>query len=1329
MFGRRNMFIALLVALALPLMGFMCNETNEEKIVIGPDNMAPFVLPIPDQAVYVSEALALDVSPYVYDATDADTEMTYTVTSGQGTFVAIYHYTSAFVATGTYTIEFQVEDTGGKLATGTFDVVVSDPPVDYPPTIIDPPDQEVMINVPLSLDISPYVYDDNDTDLEMTYAVTTGLGSFTSTYVYGNTFAAVGTYSVDFEVEDTAGNVSTGSFDVTVVPTSASPVILPIPDQTAYANVAFSLDMTSYVWDDVDAVADMTFTVTTGLGSFAAGVYENTFVSEGAETVYFSVEDTDGYVSTGSFDVTVVATSASPVILPIPDQTTPVNVAFALDMASYVWDDVDAVADMTFTVTTGLGSFAAGVYENTFVTEGAETVYFSVEDTDGYVSAGSFDIHVYLIPIAEFGANSTTGAVPHLVQFGDLSTGTVDAWAWDFDGDGSVDSTSQNPTHVYDFPGSYTVSLKVSCNGGEDTETKADYIVVTPTPPGASFSASVTEGTAPLDVDFTDESTGDVDTWVWNFGNGADTSAAQHPSYSYTDAGVYAVALTVTGPGGTDTFTRYAYIQVRDVTSNTWYVDAASVAATPDGLSWATAFPYIQSGIDAATDYDLVLVADGTYTGAMNRNLNFGSKSIYLQAYDYYGSVICTINCENTAQAFIFDDSETKDAVVDGFTITNGYATGHGGALFFSNASPTILNCTITNCNANYGGAIGGYGSSSMPVISGCTIENNDAIYGGGISLSEGTITITDCMIKNNYADSYGGGCMFWEDATAYMQFCDVKYNEANESGGGIWIDESWDSLIMNDCNVDWNDAYYVGGGICSENTNATLTNCSVSNNSIDGDDYEACGGGIAFEDGILILSGCDVSDNTISGEIALAIGCGAYVYSDSEPTTLLATNCTFNRNSGQGFYGAGGGGIFTEDAFMELTGCTASYNRLQTMGIISETEEPIIGAGGGILTGGETILTNCVISYNNIDVMALMQDMAFVWGGGVGAGFMMEDPMTNVTMTNCTVTDNNTELLALVTEYFAAAGGVGIYSQSASLDNCSVLRNNLSVTGMAMDTSECGGGGAYIMGEMIDIQNSNISNNSVSSMDYCDAGGLYVEYNLATLTNCTISANSADAQYDAYGGGVYAIGAGPPGFIILEDCDISDNSAHANNEVSAYGGGAYVTQTYADLFNCLVTNNHSEHYGGGFYFVECEAEIMFSTIADNHAEEYGGGIYSYAEAYVYDSIIWGNTANYDGNQVYDDSDTVYLDYCIVPNDTQDPDRFYGSVIEELSCINANPLFVTGPRGNYYLNQLLSPAMDAGDCAADECDMETKTTATNGMPDSGIVDIGHHYEP
>ncbi len=78
--------------------------------------------------------------------------------------------------------------------------------------------------------------------------------------------------------------------------------------------------------------------------------------------------------------------------------------------------------------------------------------------------------------LADFTADTNDGVEPLTVKFKDLSHGNPDSWLWDF-GDGGT-HTAQNPIHVYQTSGTYTVSLEVKKNSKSDKKIKNDYIIV-----------------------------------------------------------------------------------------------------------------------------------------------------------------------------------------------------------------------------------------------------------------------------------------------------------------------------------------------------------------------------------------------------------------------------------------------------------------------------------------------------------------------------------------------------------------------------------------------------------------------------------------------------------------------------------------------------------------------------------------------------------------------------------------------------------------------------------------------------------------------------------
>ncbi len=169
-------------------------------------------------------------------------------------------------------------------------------------------------------------------------------------------------------------------------------------------------------------------------------------------------------------------------------------------------------------------------------------------------------------PDANFtNATPRTGVVPLTVQFTDVSlTNTRLTYAWDFNNDGTVDSTAKNPSFVFTTVGNYSVNLTVRNSAGSDTEVKINFVTVNPPPsaPVAAFTADPVSGTAPLTVEFTSESTGTPPlTHAWDFGDG-NTSSSENPSHVYASVGTYSVNLTVTNSAGNDTLLRTDYITV-----------------------------------------------------------------------------------------------------------------------------------------------------------------------------------------------------------------------------------------------------------------------------------------------------------------------------------------------------------------------------------------------------------------------------------------------------------------------------------------------------------------------------------------------------------------------------------------------------------------------------------------------------------------------------------------------------------------------------------------------------------------------------------------------
>ncbi len=238
-------------------------------------------------------------------------------------------------------------------------------------------------------------------------------------------------------------------------------------------------------------------------------------------------------------------------------------------------------------------------------------------------------------PNAQFSSDTREGCNPLTVNFSDASTGEITDWSWDF-GDGSV-SSLQNPTHDYTTSGTYTVSLTVTGPGGQDTETKTDYIAVLD-PVGADFAGTPLTGDAPLSVAFTDQSSGEADSWSWDFGDGG-SSSQQNPTHEYTSPGTYTVSLTVSNSCDSDTETKVDYVVVNEPpgeaplaafsgspTAGTAPLTVTfSDASTNNPTTWSWNFG---DGNSASTQNPVHEYADpGTYTVSLTVTNAFGSDT------------------------------------------------------------------------------------------------------------------------------------------------------------------------------------------------------------------------------------------------------------------------------------------------------------------------------------------------------------------------------------------------------------------------------------------------------------------------------------------------------------------------------------------------------------------------------------------------------------------------------------------------------------------------------------------------------------------------------
>jgi gliding motility-associated-like protein len=184
----------------------------------------------------------------------------------------------------------------------------------------------------------------------------------------------------------------------------------------------------------------------------------------------------------------------------------------------------------------------------------------------GQTANKTHTVTVFKSPVADFVASVSKGCLPLDVYFTDHTvpgSGALKTWFWDF-GDGT-NASVQNPVHKYTQAGKYTVALIVTDNNGcNNTLSRSSFIVIDPPSlTSLAFSGKPLSGCdLPLNVAFSNSSTGKGLSYLWNFGDGQ-TAAVANPVHAYTMAGLFQVFLVGTNAAGcSDTLKKPAYVNI-----------------------------------------------------------------------------------------------------------------------------------------------------------------------------------------------------------------------------------------------------------------------------------------------------------------------------------------------------------------------------------------------------------------------------------------------------------------------------------------------------------------------------------------------------------------------------------------------------------------------------------------------------------------------------------------------------------------------------------------------------------------------------------------------
>jgi len=330
----------------------------------------------------------------------------------------------------------------------------------------------------------------------------------------------------------------------------------------------------------------------------------------------------------------------------------------------------------------------------------------------------------------------------------------------------------------------------------------------------------------------------------------------------------------------------------------------------------------IQEAVDAAGQGDTLLVAAGTYSGPLNRDIMFYGKNLYL--YSESGPGMAVIDCQNAGRAFEITGGETPALTIEGFEVRNGYApVGEGGdrwggAIFCAYSGCSIVKCSFVDCSSDYGGAM--YcGISAVITIVSSEFSGNDATsYGGSIYCYAADVDVAKCTFTDCEAGISGGGLCAKTGTLIEISDCDFVECSAPD-GGGVYV------------------GTFDNGGTEPESP-SLVRYCTFTRN-------DASRGGGLFINGFTWLNAqfCDFEHNT-----AQSYGGGIYALTDYT-RSLTVQNCTFVFNGSEH-----GGGVFAAGVF----GFQMSVNQ----SIFA------FGTGGGTIQAEDygTVFPNYCVAYGN---------------------------------------------------------------------------------------------------------------------------------------------------------------------------------------------------------------------------------------------------------------------------------------------------------------------------------------------------------------------------
>lgn len=310
-----------------------------------------------------------------------------------------------------------------------------------------------------------------------------------------------------------------------------------------------------------------------------------------------------------------------------------------------------------------------------------------------------------------------------------------------------------------------------------------------------------------------------------------------------------------------------------------WYV-ATVAQGSANGTSWENCTDSIQYAIDQSSASDTVWVSNGVYNAGWTTNRPSGTvhsnRVAIINAVSVKSANNDPINTIIDAGAGGRGVYMADGSSLSGFTVTNGRITGsssYGGGIYAQSGSAIISNCVIRNCYAQSGA--GGVHAGALYY---CLIATNSTVGRGGGAYDS---TLYNCAVISNSA-SDGGGIL-----RGVLYNCLVANNTTSgEGGGGLW-----GPLFFN-CTIVSNSAGGDGGGF---HEGYMYNSISWNNNKEDSGVFEAsnsCGVGYNTLP--------DVGSNNITNNPQFVNSAsGNYRLSENSPCRNAGTNYSWMTDSG----------------------------------------------------------------------------------------------------------------------------------------------------------------------------------------------------------------------------------------------------------------------------------------------------------------------------------------------------------------------------------------------------------------------------------------------